>query len=72
MSRGVVTEYLISLIAKQVDENSLVVWSDPGANYRAVAERLEIPGTTIAHYDGSFLSVLTESWTTCPPRSPLQ
>ena len=43
MSQDAVTEYLVSLIAKQVGENSLVVWYGPAANYLAVAERLEIP-----------------------------
>ena len=57
---GIVSEYLIGLIAKQVEENSLVVWYDPGADYRAVAERIEIPGITIARYDGSFLNLRRE------------
>lgn len=54
---GIVSEHLVGLIAKQVEENSLVVWYDPGADYRAVTERLTIPGTTIARYDGSFLQL---------------
>jgi hypothetical protein len=29
MSPGIVTEHLISLIAKQVNYNGLVVWYDP-------------------------------------------
>lgn len=29
MSPGIVTEHLISLIAKQVNDNGLVVWYDP-------------------------------------------
>ena len=57
---GIVSEHLVGLIAKQVEESSLVVWYDPGADYRAVAERLEIPGTTIARYDGSFLKLRRE------------
>ena len=54
---GIVSEHLGSIIAKQVEERSLVVWYDPGADYRAVAERLVIPGTIIARYDGSFLKL---------------
>jgi hypothetical protein len=57
---GIVSEHLVGLIAKQVEERSLVVWYDPGADYRAVAERLEISGTTIARYDGSFLKLRRE------------
>lgn len=60
MGEGIVSEYLVGLIAKQVEECSLVVWYDPGADYRAVAERLEIPGTTVAQYDGSFLKLRRE------------
>ena len=57
---GIVSEHLVGLIAKQVEENSLVVWYDPNADYRAVAEQLEIPDTTIARYDRSFLKLRRE------------
>ena len=57
---GIVSEHLVGLIAKQVEERSLVVWYDPGADYKPLAERLEIPGTTIACYDGSFLKLRRE------------
>jgi hypothetical protein len=57
---GIVSEHLVGLIARQVEERSLAVWYDPGADYKAVAERLEIPGTTIARYDGSFLKLRRE------------
>ena len=70
---GIVSEYLIGLIAKQVEENSLVVWYDPGADYRAVAERIEIPGTTFARYDGSFLNLrrgIDSLLNDVEPRSP--
>lgn len=54
---AVVTESLIQLIARQVDDNGLVVWYDPELAYGAVAADLEIPNTTIARYDGSFLKL---------------
>src|SRR5579862_8798645 len=57
---GIVSEHLVGLIAKQVEERSLVLWYDPGADYQTVAERLEIPGTTIARYDHSFLKLRRE------------
>jgi hypothetical protein len=57
---GIVGEHLVGLIAKQVEERSLVVWYDPGADYKAVAERLDIPVTTVARYDGSFLKLRRE------------
>jgi hypothetical protein len=52
---GVVSEHLVGLIAKQGQERSLVVWYDPGAAYRAVAEARTVPDATVARYDGSFL-----------------
>lgn len=57
---GIVTKHLVGLIAKQVEECSLVVWYDPGADYKSVAELLEIAGTTIARYEGSFLKLRRE------------
>jgi PglZ domain len=57
---GIVSEHLVGLIAKQVEERCLVVWYDPAADYRVVAERLEMSGTTIARYDGSFLKLRRE------------
>jgi hypothetical protein len=52
-----VSEHLVHLIARQVEERSLVVWYDPGADYRAVAETITIPQTTVALYTGSFLEL---------------
>jgi len=51
---AVVTEYLVQLIAKQVDEKGLVVWYDPEKAYGTAAAELSIPNTTVARYDGSF------------------
>ena len=38
MTTGVVTEHLISLIAKQVENHHLVVWYDPECAYTSVPE----------------------------------
>jgi hypothetical protein len=57
---AIVTEYLFQLIARQVEEHSLVVWYDPRSDYQTAAERFEIPGTTIVRYDGSFLKLRRE------------
>src|SRR5262245_18372925 len=54
-SSGIITQYLRSVIAKQVADHGVVVWFDPEGHYRDVAEALEFPETTIAGYDGSFL-----------------
>jgi hypothetical protein len=55
MSQGAATDYLLSLITKQVEDRGLVVWYDPEGYYLDVAKGLMIPGTTVARYDGSFL-----------------
>lgn len=57
---SIVSKHLVSLIVKQVEERSLVVWYDPGADYKTVAEWLEIPGTTVARYGDSFLKLRRE------------
>jgi hypothetical protein len=51
----VVTESLLQLITKQVDEKGLVVWYDPEQAYAKAAAELSIPNATVARYDGSFL-----------------
>ena len=60
MSRGVVTEHLIGLIEKQVDDNGLVVWYDPDAAYSEVVKALELPDTTVLRYEGSFIRLRWE------------
>ncbi len=51
---AVVTESLVQLIAKQVDDKGLVVWYDPEQAYGAVASELSLPNTTVAWFDGRF------------------
>ena len=57
---AVVTESLVQLIAKQVDDKGLVVWYDPEQAYGVVAAEISLPNTTIARYDGSFLQLRKE------------
>ena len=57
---AVVTESLVQLIAKQVDEKGLVVWYDPEQAYGTAAAELSLPNTTVARYDGSFLKLRHE------------
>jgi hypothetical protein len=56
----VVTDALVQLIAKQVDDKRLVVWYDPEQAYGAAAAELSLPKTTVACYDGSFLKLRKE------------
>jgi PglZ domain len=54
---GVVTEALVHMIAKQVDEKDLVVWYDPEQAYHTVASALSLAKTTVACYEGSFFKL---------------
>ena len=57
---SVVTEHLVNLIAKQVEDYQLVVWYDPEQFYTSVAEGLELPKTKVVRYDGSFFKLRNE------------
>lgn len=57
---GIVTEYVRNLIAKQVEENGLVVWYDPDSTYIEAVEVLELPNTTVLRYEGSFVHLRWE------------
>jgi hypothetical protein len=54
---AVVSNYLLQLIAKQIEENGLVVWYDAESHYDAIVALLTLPNTTVARYDGSFLQL---------------
>lgn len=54
---GIVSDYLQDLIARQVEERGVVVWYDPEGHYRAFAQSLALPNTTIARYEGSFFAL---------------
>lgn len=60
MSLGIVTEHLISLIAKQVSDNGLVVWYDPDGVYTDAVAALDPPNTTVLRYTDSFLRLRWE------------
>ena len=57
MNHGIVSEYLLNLVARQVEDCRLVVWYDPESVYTSVADKLDLPGATVARYDGSFLKL---------------
>src|SRR6266511_2090348 len=54
---GIVTDYLRSVLTKQVDNHGFVVWYDPEGHYREIMEDLALFNTTIARYDGSFFAL---------------
>lgn len=55
-----VTEHLLQLIAKQVDDRGLVVWYDPERAYEAAAAELAFPKTTVARFERSFFELRRE------------
>ncbi|MFH1922828.1 MAG: PglZ domain-containing protein [Planctomycetota bacterium] len=56
----IVTQFIRNLIAKQVDDNGIVVWYDPEGDYSGVVEALDLPDTTILRYEGSFVRLRWE------------
>ena len=54
---GKITEYLINLIAKQVEDKGIVVWYDPEKVYTGVISNLTIPNTTILRCDTRIVSL---------------
>jgi hypothetical protein len=57
---GIVSEYLVGLVAKQVEDRGLVVWYDPERAYTQVAAELALPKTTIARYTDTFFRLRHE------------
>ena len=54
---GKVTEELVRLITKQVQDHGIVVWYDPERVYTDLVGRLELPETTILQFEGSFFEL---------------
>jgi len=57
---GLVTSAVRDLVAKQVQDASLVVWYDPDGHYREVATDFALLKTKFACYDGSFFQLRRE------------
>lgn len=59
---GPVSRLLIQRIAEQVERHGIVVWYDPGGQYRELAEQLdrELPDATLALYRESFFELRHE------------
>jgi len=54
---GKVSYYLRSLIKKQVDDKGIVVWYDPEGHCQEFIKSLDLPGTPLEKYDGSFFAL---------------
>ena len=49
---GKVTEHLLNLIKKQIDDNGIVVWYDPEKVYPNFIRNLNLSGTPVLSFDG--------------------
>lgn len=54
---GKVTEELVGLIAKQIQDHGLVVWYDPELAYGGVVDQCKLPDTTVLRYQDSFFEL---------------
>lgn len=57
---SIVTEYIRNLVAKQVDDNGIVVWYDPDNAYADAVAALDLPNTTVLRYTDSFMRLRWE------------
>lgn len=55
-----VSSYLKSLVFKQVKDHGLVVWYDPEGHYQEFVKGLDLPGTAVTCYQGSFFALRHE------------
>src|SRR5262245_12385612 len=54
---GKITDELVALIMKQLQDHGIVVWYDPEHAYGDVVSQLDQPGTTVLRYEGSFFDL---------------
>ncbi|MBN1236629.1 MAG: PglZ domain-containing protein [Methanotrichaceae archaeon] len=54
---GKVSGYLRSIIKRQVDDKGIVVWYDPEGHYQQFVKSLDLPGTPLVKYYGSFFAL---------------
>jgi hypothetical protein len=54
---GKVTEELVALITKQIQDHGIVVWYDPERAYGDVVDQLQQPETPVLRYEGSVFAL---------------
>jgi hypothetical protein len=59
-SVALVTKHVHDLVAKQVNDNGLVVWYDPDGVYADAVKALDLPDTEVLCYKGSFIQLRWE------------
>lgn len=57
---GLVSDYVVKLVARQVDEYGLVVWFDADRIYEGLIPQLSLPDVTVVTYQGSFYALRRE------------
>lgn len=57
---GVVTDHVIELVTKQLNDHGIVVWYDPENDYGGLMDSLDIPHTTICRLTDSIFRVRRE------------
>lgn len=54
---GIVSQHLQGLLAKQVEDNGIVVWFDPEKHYEPFVRSLVLPEVAVVCYEGSFFAL---------------
>jgi hypothetical protein len=54
---GIVTDYLVAMITRQVERSHLILWFDPEKHYQTVANQLTLDNTMVLRYEGSFFAL---------------
>jgi hypothetical protein len=58
---GLVTDYFVKLIERQVNEKGIVVWFDPERAYASLAATLPLPNTHVALLENSYFALRREA-----------
>jgi hypothetical protein len=58
---GLVTDYFVKLIERQVNEKGIVVWFDPERTYASLAATLPLPNTNVALLENSYFALRREA-----------
>lgn len=54
---GKVSEFIINLLTRQVEQAGIIVWYEPEKSYTELIKNLDIPGTNVLYYKDSFIDL---------------
>jgi hypothetical protein len=57
VAMGIVSEFIVQIITRQIHAKGIVVWYDPERHYENLVAELTIPDTTIVCYTDSFFAL---------------